>query len=58
LRRHVPCCYGVVEPMTSCIPLRVEFDQWMRLARDRGPARTRRAVLGGLPMLPGWKAAA
>jgi sterol desaturase/sphingolipid hydroxylase (fatty acid hydroxylase superfamily) len=56
-RDDVPCRYGLVKPMTSYNPLRVEFDQWLRLARDLGQARSLRAVLGTLLMPPGWKAA-
>jgi sterol desaturase/sphingolipid hydroxylase (fatty acid hydroxylase superfamily) len=56
-RDDLPCRYGLVKPMTSYNPLRVEFDQWLRLARDLSHARSLRAVLGTLLMPPGWKAA-
>jgi hypothetical protein len=39
--------------MTSYNPLRVEFAQWISLARDLLRARSLRAVLGHLLMPPG-----
>jgi hypothetical protein len=40
--------------MTSYNPLRVEFAQWISLARDLLRARSLRAVFGHLFMPPGW----
>jgi sterol desaturase/sphingolipid hydroxylase (fatty acid hydroxylase superfamily) len=53
-RADLPCRYGLVTPMTSYNPLRVEFDQWVKLGRDLARARSLRAVLGHLLMPPGW----
>ena len=53
-RDDLPCRYGLVEPMTSYNPLRVELAQWIGLARDLGRARSLRAVAGHLVMPPGW----
>lgn len=53
-RDDLPCRYGLVHPMTSYNPLRVEFAQWISLARDLLRARSLRAVFGHLFMPPGW----
>jgi sterol desaturase/sphingolipid hydroxylase (fatty acid hydroxylase superfamily) len=53
-RDDVPCRYGLVEPLHSYNPLRVEFHQWLRLGRDLMRARSLRAVVGHLAMPPGW----
>ena len=55
-RDEVPCRYGLVKPMTSHNPLRIEFHQWLQLGRDILHARSLRALLGTLWMPPGWKA--
>ena len=53
-RADLPCRYGLVQPMTSYNPLRVEFTQWIGMGRDLARARSLRAVLGYLFMPPGW----
>ncbi|HWH83369.1 MAG TPA: sterol desaturase family protein [Burkholderiaceae bacterium] len=53
-RADVPCRYGLVHPQTSYNPLRVEFAEWIALARDLARSRSLRAVLGHLFMPPGW----
>ena len=53
-RADLPCRYGLVHPLTSYNPLRVEFAQWISLAHDLLRARSLRAVLGHLFMPPGW----
>jgi sterol desaturase/sphingolipid hydroxylase (fatty acid hydroxylase superfamily) len=53
-RDDVPCRYGLVHPMTSHNPFRVEFAQWISLARDLAHVRSLRALLGHLAMPPGW----
>jgi sterol desaturase/sphingolipid hydroxylase (fatty acid hydroxylase superfamily) len=55
-RADVPCRYGLIEPVTSYNPLRVEFDPWRKLWRDLRAARSGREMLGILFMPPGWKA--
>ena len=59
-RDDLPCRYGLVHPMTSYNPLKVEFAQWIALAGDLThavtQARSLRAVLGYLAMPPGWSA--
>jgi sterol desaturase/sphingolipid hydroxylase (fatty acid hydroxylase superfamily) len=53
-RDDLPCGYGLLHPITSYNPLRVEFAQWIVLWRDLVAARSVRAVLGYLSMPPGW----
>ena len=53
-RDDLPCRYGLVHPMTSYNPLRVEFGQWASLARDLAGARSLRAFFGYLFMPPAW----
>lgn len=54
-RDDLPCRYGLVHPMTTANPLKVEFAQWWWLARDLVGARSLRAVLGFLAGPPGWR---
>jgi sterol desaturase/sphingolipid hydroxylase (fatty acid hydroxylase superfamily) len=54
-RDDLPCRYGLVHPMTSYNPLRVEFAQWTALARDLLSARSLRGVIGYVLMPPGWE---
>jgi len=54
-RAEVPCRSGLIEPVTSYNPLRLELGPWLRLWRDLHRARGWRAVLGTLVMPPGWK---
>lgn len=53
-RADLPCRYGLVLPLTSYNPLRIEFTQWQSLARDLQTARSLRALLGHVFMPPGW----
>jgi len=53
-RDDLPCRYGLVEPLVSYNPLKVELFQWHSLLRDLAGARSLRAVLGYLFMPPGW----
>lgn len=53
-RDDLPCRYGLVTPMTGHNPLRMEFSQWVALARDLSRARSVRAIVGHLAMPPGW----
>ncbi|MEO8151799.1 MAG: sterol desaturase family protein [Rhizobacter sp.] len=53
-RDDLPCRYGLVHPLTSHNPLRVELFEWQNLARDLLRARSLRAVLGHVFMPPGW----
>lgn len=54
-RADLPCRYGLVEPITSYNPLRIQCAQWASLLRDLRGARSVRAVCGYLFMPPGWK---
>lgn len=54
-RDDLPCRYGLVHPLRSYNPLRVEFAQWLALGRDLIRARSVRAVVGHLFMPPGWR---
>lgn len=53
-RDDLPCRYGLVQPLTSNNPLRVEFFQWIKLVRDLAAARSVRAFFGHVFMPPGW----
>ena len=55
-RDDVPCRYGLVTPLHSYNPLRVEFQAWWQMARDVARTRSLRAMLGTLLMPPGWRA--
>lgn len=53
-RGDLPCRYGLVEPLATYNPLRIEFGQWASLMRDLAGARSVRAFCGYLFMPPGW----
>ncbi|AIY43467.1 Sterol desaturase [Collimonas arenae] len=53
-RDDLPCRYGLVQPLTSHNPLRIEFIGWVGLLRDLAGARSLRAFFGYLFMPPGW----
>ncbi len=53
-RDDLPCRYGLVHPVTSHNPLRIQFVEWASLARDLAGARSVRAFFGFLLMPPGW----
>ena len=53
-RAELPCRYGLVHPLVSYNPLKVEFAQWAALARDLVRSRSPRAFFGHLLMPPGW----
>jgi sterol desaturase/sphingolipid hydroxylase (fatty acid hydroxylase superfamily) len=53
-RDDLPCRYGLVTPMRSHNPLRVEFQQWMDLGRDLAQAGSLGAMLGYIFLPPGW----
>jgi sterol desaturase/sphingolipid hydroxylase (fatty acid hydroxylase superfamily) len=54
-RDDQPCRYGLVEPVTTYNPLRIEFHQWIGLGKDLLAARSLRAICGYLLMPPGWQ---
>lgn len=53
-RDDLPCRYGLVNPLISNNILKVEFSEWIKLARDLAAARNMRTFLGHLFMPPGW----
>jgi sterol desaturase/sphingolipid hydroxylase (fatty acid hydroxylase superfamily) len=55
-RADLPCRYGLVQPQTSYNPLRVEFDQWLLLAKDVIAARGLKAKWAHIVRPPGWSA--
>lgn len=55
-RADLPCRYGLIHPITTNNPLRVEFGQWVQLARELLAARSLSAVVGLLFKPPGWSA--
>jgi sterol desaturase/sphingolipid hydroxylase (fatty acid hydroxylase superfamily) len=54
-RADEPCRYGLVHPVTTYNPFKIEFHEWMGLVRDLRTARSLGEVLGYLFMPPGWK---
>lgn len=54
-REDLPPRYGLVKPITSYNPLRVEFTQWIDLIADLRKARSLKHVLGYLLMPPAWR---
>jgi len=54
-RADLPPRYGLVKPITSYNPLRVEFTQWIELGRDLLKARSLKHVLAHLFMPPSWQ---
>lgn len=54
-RDDLPPRYGLVKPLYSHNPLRVEFHQWIELCKDLWSARSPAQVLGYLLMPPGWR---
>jgi sterol desaturase/sphingolipid hydroxylase (fatty acid hydroxylase superfamily) len=54
-REELPCRYGLVHPVTTYHPLRIEFHQWLPLLRDLLRARSLKAFFGYLLLPPGWK---
>ena len=55
-RADRPCRYGLVHPLTTYNPLRIEFGEWIAMARDIRRARTLREGLGHVFGPPGWRA--
>ena len=54
-RDELPCRYGLVHPVTSYNPIKIQFAQWISLLQDLRSARSLRAVCGYLFMPPGWR---
>jgi sterol desaturase/sphingolipid hydroxylase (fatty acid hydroxylase superfamily) len=54
-RDDVPVRYGLIQPLTTHNPLKIEFNEWSRLARDLWRARSPRALLGTLLLPPSWR---
>ena len=54
-RDDLPCRYGLVKPVTSYNPLRIELTQWATVIRDVVTAKSLRAVIGYVVMPPGWQ---
>lgn len=55
-RDDVPCQYGLVTPVTTYNPIRINFDPWIGMARDVASARTPREAWLYLFGRPGWRA--
>jgi sterol desaturase/sphingolipid hydroxylase (fatty acid hydroxylase superfamily) len=55
-RDDIPVRYGLVHPLTTHNPLKIEFHEWVKLARDLLRARSLRAFVGAIVMPPGWQA--
>jgi sterol desaturase/sphingolipid hydroxylase (fatty acid hydroxylase superfamily) len=54
-RADLPCEYGLVTPVTTYNPVRINFQPWIGLARDLAGARSMREVWGFLFGAPGWR---
>jgi len=55
-RDDVPVRYGLVQPLRTSNPLKIEFHEWARLAGDLWRARSLRAAWAALFLPPGWRA--
>jgi sterol desaturase/sphingolipid hydroxylase (fatty acid hydroxylase superfamily) len=55
-RDDVPVRYGLIEPLTTHNPLKIEFNEWGKLAGDLLRARSLHAVWGALFLPPAWSA--
>lgn len=54
-RDEVPCQYGLVTPVTTYNPIRINFDPWIGLIKDLAGARSLGAVWMFLFGPPGWR---
>ncbi|MBS0523411.1 MAG: sterol desaturase family protein [Proteobacteria bacterium] len=54
-RADVPCRYGLVTPVTTYNPIRINFDPWIGLAKDLASARSIREAGMFLFGPPGWR---
>jgi sterol desaturase/sphingolipid hydroxylase (fatty acid hydroxylase superfamily) len=54
-RDDVPCQYGLVTPVTTFNPIRINFDPWIGLARDLAGARSPGEAWMFLFGPPGWR---
>ena len=55
-RDNLPCRYGLVKPITSYNPLRIQFGPWAALLRDMRRCRSPRELIATVLMPPGWQA--
>ena len=55
-RDDVPVRYGLVQPLRTSNPLKIEFHEWARLGGDLWRARSLRAAWAALFLPPGWRA--
>jgi hypothetical protein len=54
-RADVPCQYGLVTPVTTYNPIRINFDPWVGLAKDLASARSLHDAWMFLFGPPGWR---
>jgi sterol desaturase/sphingolipid hydroxylase (fatty acid hydroxylase superfamily) len=54
-RADVPCQYGLVTPVTTYNPIRINFDPWIGLAKDLAGARSVHDAWMFLFGPPGWR---
>jgi sterol desaturase/sphingolipid hydroxylase (fatty acid hydroxylase superfamily) len=54
-RDDVPCLYGLVTPVTTHNPIRINFGPWIGLAKDLGGARSLGEAWMFLFGPPGWR---
>lgn len=54
-RDDVPCQYGLVTPVTTYNPIRINFDPWIGLAKDLAGARSSGEAWMFLFGPPGWR---
>ena len=55
-RADVPCQYGLVTPVTTYNPIRINFDPWIGMAKDVASARSLREAFLYMFGRPGWRA--
>ena len=54
-RADRPCGYGLVTPVTTCNPIRINFEPWIGMARDLAGARSLSEAWHYLFGAPGWR---
>jgi sterol desaturase/sphingolipid hydroxylase (fatty acid hydroxylase superfamily) len=54
-RADRPCEYGLVTPVTSCNPIRINFEPWIGMVRDVAGARSLSEVWHYMFGAPGWR---
>jgi sterol desaturase/sphingolipid hydroxylase (fatty acid hydroxylase superfamily) len=54
-REDVPCRFGLVHPVTTYNTFAIEFEEWVKMARDLARAKSLKETVGVLFAPPGWR---